>query len=386
VFTKFLQPLAVSEFFGSRRPVGGTPQTTQTVSVLDSADPVITGGDAFSYTVQYTNTGANSATSVSVAVTLDASLSYVSSSGTGWTIGVSGQVVTCTQASIAPGAAAAITINVTTGTGAVSASTTAAATASNAPTANGSQGTTVNLVTKDATAAVYLPANSTEWSNFTTRKGLTGFTPLEVFSCQEASGNLAGAAGTLTLTVSGTASYQQTKSGWSRKFVTMADAGSVNFTTTQAALPDVSTTSGAILMLGTVTGTPAATRNIMTLGASATPAALQATTTPKASTVSISNTATGATTMTANTPIFLELTIDRTNSNVTGFTNADKMIPTFNGTMAGKKMSIGPSTVSSNSPPLGFGYIVIFSGSNAEHTSTQWKSLYSALGLTPGWS
>lgn len=226
-------------------PGGGSaaPTTTQTVTVSDSADPVISGADAFSYTVQYTNTGSITATSVSVATTLDSSLAYVSSTGTGWSCGVAGQVVTCTESTAAPGAANAITINVTAGTTGVTASTSATVTASNAPSANGSQNTTVNLVSKDAAAGIYCPASSTEWTNFIARKGLSVAVPDALWLYQEASGNLADSIGSFTLTAAGTgATYQSAVTGWTRKGIAITDAATANFSSTSASLPDVSTT------------------------------------------------------------------------------------------------------------------------------------------------
>jgi uncharacterized repeat protein (TIGR01451 family) len=77
-----------------------------TQTLVDSADPTPAGNN-FTYTLSVTNTGAGTVNSLSCAVTLDASLTYVSSSGTGWSISVVGQVVTATKSSQAAGAAAA---------------------------------------------------------------------------------------------------------------------------------------------------------------------------------------------------------------------------------------------------------------------------------------
>src|SRR5207244_12810091 len=84
----------------------------------------------------------------SVTDTLPAGVTFVSASGTGWTCSQSGGIVTCTRASLAVGAAPAITIVVTapneggtlTNTASVSASTSDPNNANNTATAT----TTVN--------------------------------------------------------------------------------------------------------------------------------------------------------------------------------------------------------------------------------------------------
>ena len=106
---------------GTTRPQAGScdvgafeapPTADLSVSKSDSADPV-NATASFSYTVSVSNAGASTATSVSVSDTLPAGVGFVSASGTGWTCGESGRVVTCTRASLAVGAAPNITINVT---------------------------------------------------------------------------------------------------------------------------------------------------------------------------------------------------------------------------------------------------------------------------------
>lgn len=124
--------------------------TTLTLSLADSADPTPAGNN-FDITAVVTNTGSNTATSVSLAVTYDASFTFVSASGTGWTCNNSAGVVTCTRASLAVGAAPTVTITVTAGNSAVSASTSGTVSASNASAAVDSESTTVARPTWTAT-------------------------------------------------------------------------------------------------------------------------------------------------------------------------------------------------------------------------------------------
>jgi uncharacterized repeat protein (TIGR01451 family) len=75
------------------------------------ASPVFTG-DALTYTVVVTNSGPNPANGVMVKGTLPTGSTYVDSSGTGWTTGESGGVVTATHDPLAPGDSATFQINI----------------------------------------------------------------------------------------------------------------------------------------------------------------------------------------------------------------------------------------------------------------------------------
>lgn len=77
-----------------------------------SPSPVLTGG-TLTYTLSIENLGPNTATGVTVTDTLPGGVTYQTASGTGWTCGESGGVVTCTLSSLAVGDAPDITILVT---------------------------------------------------------------------------------------------------------------------------------------------------------------------------------------------------------------------------------------------------------------------------------
>lgn len=383
--------MALSLFGGKhkRGGGGGAPQTTQTVTVTDSADPVITGGDAFNYTVQYTNTGSNAATSVSVAITVDSSLTITGSSGTGWSLSTSGQVVTATLASAAVGAANPITVNVTTGGSALTASTSAQATASNAPTANASQGTTVNLVTKDATAGKYFPASATEWSNFLTRKGIS-LTVSNLWLCQESTGNLADSIGALTLLKNGTTTYNNAVSGYTRTAAGIPQATSARFEAVVGSGWNVSTTSVLLCMCASITAQAAADRGIMTLGGAAVGTALDAGVTatthvPKliavgTTTSGVSDPVTGA----AVRPYTLQY--DRTHSAVVFYDDQEKVVGTYNSGATDGNKGFGSSLNFALPPALSVLYGFALQGANAEITSATYKSLLQALGWTIPWS
>jgi uncharacterized repeat protein (TIGR01451 family) len=71
------------------------------------------GGAPMTFTLAARNLGPFSADNVSVTDTLPAGFTAISAAGTGWTCGVSGQVVTCTRLTYAVGAANDITVTAT---------------------------------------------------------------------------------------------------------------------------------------------------------------------------------------------------------------------------------------------------------------------------------
>ena len=369
------------------RPVDAAPPpdaatTTMSVAIADSADPVITGADAYSYTITLTNTGAIDATTVSVATTLDASLTYVSSSGTGWSCSRSLQVVTCTRATAAPGAQPGITINVTTGSSAVSASSSVLATAANASNATASQGTTVQLVSKDALAGIYLPASSTEWTNFIARKGLTISVPDAIWLMQEGSGDAADSSGNgFTLTASGTGlAYQQSVAGWSRKAITFTDGSSASLKSTSASLPDISTTSQLTLLVAAVS-TPGNVRRI--IGHGTTRSELRAVTTPAFRVMSGANQADGVVSP-GGVVRPLDLRTNRTTPSTVGFTDGEKITPTFSTSITGKTVCFGANG-DSNAPPMSALYGLEWHGAHAEITDAALKATEQAMGFAITW-
>jgi uncharacterized repeat protein (TIGR01451 family) len=97
-------------------PVRGNQQTdTADLSVLvaDSADPV-DPGDNITYTVAVSNLGPNPASDGVVTTTLPVGATFVGATGSGWSCGEVDLVVSCTMGSLAVGAAAPISIEITT--------------------------------------------------------------------------------------------------------------------------------------------------------------------------------------------------------------------------------------------------------------------------------
>jgi uncharacterized repeat protein (TIGR01451 family) len=90
-----------------------SPQSADlSITKSDNPDPVLVNG-TLTYTLSVTNNGPSTATGVSVSDTLPVTVSFGSATGTGWTCGEAGGVVTCTRPTLAVGAAPDITITVT---------------------------------------------------------------------------------------------------------------------------------------------------------------------------------------------------------------------------------------------------------------------------------
>ncbi|HEX7139511.1 MAG TPA: DUF11 domain-containing protein [Vicinamibacterales bacterium] len=92
----------VANFSGSDLSITKTASTATAIQ-----------GIPFTYTIQVSNAGPATATSLTMTDTLPAGLTYVSASGTGWTCGFATGTVTCTLPSLAPGPAAPIHLVVT---------------------------------------------------------------------------------------------------------------------------------------------------------------------------------------------------------------------------------------------------------------------------------
>jgi large repetitive protein len=101
-----------------------TPDTSADLQIQKQHDGTFTAGDQASYTLTVVNHGPSDAADATITDTLPASLSFLPSSGDGWTCSASGQDVTCSHpASIPaapdPGATTSVTLNVQVASGAM---------------------------------------------------------------------------------------------------------------------------------------------------------------------------------------------------------------------------------------------------------------------------
>lgn len=358
-------------------------QTTLTVVLNDSADPVITLVN-YSYSCLVTNTGANSATNVTALVTLDPQSTFVSASGTGWTCGHSGGVVTCTRASLAVGAAPVITVTVTSPSAGETSTATADADADNSPAAaQDTENTVVNLVTKDATSGIRVPASSTEWTNFLAYHGIS-VSVASLWLCQESSGNLADSIGSLTLTANGTPLYSQAVSGWTRLGVGFNEGAAQRFMAASGSGPNPTTTSQLWCFFASITAIGGTRTWISVSDTGATQCLTRCNVTPVCTNVTVGATVSGADNPTNNGVVPYVLQYDRANSKSNSYNDIEKITGTYNsGVLDGRK---GIGGAASNPPTGQCVYGFMLSGANAEISTATLKTLLQAMGWTISWS
>ena len=138
--------------------VAGNNAAATTSNVFARADLAVTQsgapaaictGQPITYTLNVSNAGPSTATSVSVSDALPAGAGFVSASGSGWSCSGT-STVTCTRASLPTGAAPAITISITApGTAGTATNSVTVSSATNDPAAGNNlatASTTVNAV------------------------------------------------------------------------------------------------------------------------------------------------------------------------------------------------------------------------------------------------
>ncbi len=143
-----------------------------TLAIVDAPDPVSTGG-LLTYTVTVTNGGPSAVAEARVTFPLATNTSFSSASGTGWTCAFAAPNVTCTRATLATGAAPAISlvVNVTATTD-TTLTTTATVTAA---TAEFSSSNNTATVTTTVQALNDPPVHTVPGAQATTEDSPTSF-------------------------------------------------------------------------------------------------------------------------------------------------------------------------------------------------------------------
>jgi hypothetical protein len=239
-------------------------------------------------------------------------------------------------------------------------------------------------VTRDSASGKYFPATAGEWNTVFSVAGVGVTFAGNIWLCQEASGNLADVLGAVALSAVGSPSYQQAVSGYTRLAVRNTTDNSTNrFTGTGS---DIATNSNLhFWVMDMPTANPAAVRNVLDIGTSATRAALEIQATGVMRGRSVGNTANGAAdAKSAVRPVMLQ--VDRTNSLVRALSDQDKMSPTFDGTMAGTAINIWSLATVFNSPVSGLLYGCRLTGAAAEMTDAQKKTVLQTLGWSIAWT
>jgi hypothetical protein len=239
-------------------------------------------------------------------------------------------------------------------------------------------------VTRDAASGKYFPANATEWTTFMAAIGLATGNPIDCWGCQDAASPLSNSiTGASTLVAAGTPSFQQPVSGYTRLAVTNGTDNSTNrFTGTGS---EINTTSQLLLaVMNMPTANPGGTRSFLEMGAVGTRAAIEMLNTGVMRGVSLANAASGTDGKSAVRP--LTISVNRTTNAVRATTDQDKMLPTFDTTMAGTLIDVWSVATGNSSPIAGCLYMVRFTGAAAELTDAQLKTLLQGLGWSIAWS
>lgn len=242
--------------------------------------------------------------------------------------------------------------------------------------------------TIDAASSKGTPASAAELNAMFARAGLS-IAASGLYLMQEASGNMLDSIGTAPLVAAGTTrNYQQSVTGWTRKFITnSADGGTSTWSSTDASLPDLSTTSFAMLAYVLMpTAAPAAARNLIAMaGSGAGRADASLTTGPVVRGLSTTTNITNGTSnpVGASTVRPIVLMSDKTNSRARVYTDQDKISPTF-GAVTGKALTLGSNSGGAIAGGYGWGFTLF--GAAAERTDAQWKSILQTLNWTIPWS
>lgn len=236
-------------------------------------------------------------------------------------------------------------------------------------------------VARDATSNIYCPANAAQWTQTLGVAGITSGNPAGLWLCQEASGTLADSIGALPLTSSGAWTYQSAITGWTRLGLSCLDAGTATLLSTDASLPDISTTSQLIFAyISMPAAAPAVVRVVCASGT--TMLAFRINTTPVALCVG-TNTGTGAANPTgAVRPVVLKL--DRSNNTGVLYTDQEKLTASNVTTMTGKRVGFGG--LGANTPAMIVGYGAVFTSTAAQMTDAQVKTLLTTVGWSIPWS
>jgi len=238
-------------------------------------------------------------------------------------------------------------------------------------------------VTRDATSGIYVPSSSAEWTAFIAAAALSGIAvPNALWLMQEASGNLADAIGGFTLSNAATAAtYAQSVAGWTRTGVRIADAATTAFKSNSASLPDIASASQFTMVIALVSSATA-TRRLISHGTSTT-SALRVIASPATRAASGVNNADGTSPYGSVRPFGLRT--NRTAGSTTGFTDVDKLVPTWSATVTGKEIVLGAQGGGA-CPTAVMLFAAQWHNANAEISDANYKTLLQAMGFTISWS
>ncbi len=233
--------------------------------------------------------------------------------------------------------------------------------------------------TVDTLSGRAVPVDATEVAALFTAAGLA-FSPTSMYlPGAPAATPILDAVGAFPLTVAGASvEFQSTVPGWTTKGLRTINNVTDGASTTDAALPDVLTTSCLAIVQVAAWTTPTATRGIIAMGTTETQISISNANPPRLLARSNTQTATG--TVGVNNDVHLHmLRHNRTASTCKVITDVEPPITvTFAGSVTGKRFRFG--LTSSSSPGAQFVHVMRIDGANAELSDAQCKTLGSVMG------
>lgn len=228
----------------------------------------------------------------------------------------------------------------------------------------------------DATSGWRCPVNAYQWT-------LLGETIAGIWLCQEASGNLADSAGSLTLTAVVTPTYSNAVAGWTRLAVG-CNGTTDGFRAAAGSGPDPSTTSSLwIWYVNIPTAAPGGTAAICYASDTASPHQLGHAATDRIQVKTLAATTNGG--VDPGGVRLCMLQYDRANSLANGYTSQEKLVNTYSASVTDGNKGIG---IGNNAASLSqYLYGALLSGANAERASGACATLANKLTKTAmSWS
>jgi hypothetical protein len=238
-------------------------------------------------------------------------------------------------------------------------------------------------VTLDAASGKYFPATDAEWTITMAAAGISSGNPSALHLLQDASGNPVDVYGLFPLAASGTGlTYRQAVAGYTRLAMGTTSGTSGLLQSLDASLPDLGSADMLSLFVAKAT-TTAARRDILGLGAAATPMMVDTeATTGLARAVCVGNVATGAADAGGVVRPWAVQSF-RSSSVALVASDAEKLLPTFAATVAGKSLSIGNYKFGGSTSL--YLYLVTFFNAAARLTAAQIKAIWQVCGWTIAW-
>jgi len=239
-------------------------------------------------------------------------------------------------------------------------------------------------VSQDATSSIYCPSDEAEWTTTLAAASITSGNPSNLWLLQEASGNPADTIGGATLTANATPLYEQTVTGWTRKAVGMNDGSSSNFSS--SSVVNLSTTPYLRLAYVKLTATPAATRELMGIGATTSHRYVTISNAPVYGAQIISGAGVSGASNPSTDVRPVIVAVNRTDSTFKVYTDQEIITGNWVNPGAGSALVIfGNAGAGHLSPPSRVLYAAGFSGAASLLSDAQVRTLLQTLGWTISW-